>query len=260
MLQYAGREVAVADLKFADTRVLEEAFRMSGGDVINFSNRTFAEFFSDCVGIDILDEKYAASRDSKANRLRHFWKTEENHLVGKVISELIQLADVTFQYAPSKDISDKTVAIANRLLGGMAVEDIAALQVLSEERAFQLLSSSVRDAIDDGKPEAALDRLHTYCVKYIRQVCQGRNIDTAESKPIHALVGEYTKALKADGTIESEITERILKNSIGMMELFNTVRNRQSLAHDNQILGSDESLLIVNHVVSIIRFIQKVER
>jgi hypothetical protein len=51
------------------------------------------------------------------------------------------------------------------------------------------------------------------------------------------------------------MTERILKSIISTLESFNTVRNDQSLAHDNEILTYDEALLIFNHVSSAIRFL-----
>src|SRR5438874_2024817 len=65
--------------------------------------------------------------------------------------------------------------------------------------------------------------------------------------------------LRQEGQIESEMTERILKSSISVLEAFNDVRNNQSLAHDNQTLNYDESLLIFNHVASSIRFIRSIE-
>jgi len=248
----------VADLKYAEKSLLEKLLGMSSGYVLNFSNRTFAEFFADSVGIDILDDKYAANGDSKARRLRFFWQTEEDHIVGKVLSDLIELVSDDLDDATAK-LKAKCSQIAERLVGGMAVEDISALEAPSEERTFQMLASSVKGSISDGEPVAALDRLHTYVMKYMRQVCKSRNIDTSQDKPLHAMTGEYIKLLKADGQIESDLSERILKNSIAIMEAFNIVRNRHSLAHDNDILGNAESLLIVNHIVSTIRFIRTVE-
>jgi Abortive infection C-terminus len=73
------------------------------------------------------------------------------------------------------------------------------------------------------------------------------------------LFGEYVKRLRHDGYLESEMTARILKSSISVLEAFNDVRNNRSLAHDNPILNYDESLLIFNHVASSIRFIKSLE-
>ena len=58
---------------------------MGGGYVLDFSNRTFAEFVSDSVGRDIDDARYAYVSGSKANLLRGFWKEETNRTIGKLL-------------------------------------------------------------------------------------------------------------------------------------------------------------------------------
>lgn len=249
----------MADLSHIEKSLFEKLFGMSSGYVLKFSDRTFAEFIADVVGLHILDDQYAVNGTSKANRMRTFWKIEPNHVVGKVLAELVGLIDDDPTDQALTSLKAKCSQTVARLLGGVLVDDIAALNISSEERAFHLLAASVRDSIDKGEPEAALDRLHTYVTKYMRQICKARRIPTPESKPLHAVVGEYAKLLAATGVIQSRIAEQILKNSIGVMESFNYVRNRQSLAHDNELLERAESLLIVNHVVSTVRFIQAIE-
>ena len=66
--------------------------------------------------------------------------------------------------------------------------------------------------------------------------------------------------MTAEGAIETQMTERILKSSIANLDAFNAVRNEHSFAHDNPILNYEESLLIFNNVMSAIRFIQALER
>lgn len=53
-------------------RVVEDLFRMGGGYVLSFTNRTFAEFFRDELGVDIYSPRYSIEGNSKANRLRFF--------------------------------------------------------------------------------------------------------------------------------------------------------------------------------------------
>lgn len=55
------------------------------------------------------------------------------------------------------------------------------------------------------------------------------------------------------------MTARILKSSISTLEAFNDVRNNQSLAHDNPILGYEEALLIFNHVTALLRFLRSID-
>ena len=96
-------------------------------------------------------------------------------------------------------------------------------------------------------------------MKYIRQLCDKHGIVYAKNTPLHSLFGGYVKYLRQNKMIETEMTERILKSSISIMESFNKVRNEQSFAHDNPILNYDESVLIFNNVASSIKFIQSIE-
>ena len=72
----------MSDLTVIEKRKLERALEMSSGYVLNFSNRTFANFFLECFGIDIYDAKYDYGSGSKANRMRAFWQRESNYLRG----------------------------------------------------------------------------------------------------------------------------------------------------------------------------------
>jgi|SRR5687768_15779281 hypothetical protein len=111
----------------------------------------------------------------------------------------------------------------------------------------------VREVIEKNQPEAGLDRLHTFVIKYVRTICELRGIEVNRDKALHSIFGEYVKRLREAGHLESVMTERIIKSSISVLEAFNDVRNNQSLAHDNPILNYEESLLIFNHVASSIR-------
>jgi len=93
----------------------------------------------------------------------------------------------------------------------------------------------------------------------VRVVCEQNGIVVSRDKALHSLFGEYVKKLRDDGVLESEMTVRILKSSISVLEAFNDVRNNRSLAHDNPILNYEESLLIFNHVASLIRFLRALD-
>jgi hypothetical protein len=79
----------MADLTSSEKRKLERLFGMGSGYVLDFSNRTFAEFIEESARRDIYDVRYDHGSGSKANRLRGFWGVEGNHLTGKLIEDLI---------------------------------------------------------------------------------------------------------------------------------------------------------------------------
>lgn len=79
----------MANLTTNDKQLLEQLLQMSGGYVLNFTDRTMGEFFRDDVGIDIYANQYNYGSGSKANRIRGFWQTANDQLAGKATTKLI---------------------------------------------------------------------------------------------------------------------------------------------------------------------------
>jgi hypothetical protein len=249
----------MSDLTNTEKRSLERMLGMESGYVLDFSNRTFEEFVTDSIGKNIYDSKYDYGSSSKANRLRGFWNVEPNHIVGKLLEDLIVYA-VEIYSPPDAALLESGKRIAHRLLLSTPVPEIGAITPNTAEKDFATLAKSVREAIEKNEPEAGLDRLHTFVVRYMKVLCEKHGIGTNRDKPLHSMVGEYVKCLRQKNLIESEMTERILKSSISTLEAFNRVRNDHSFAHDNPVLNYEESLLIYNHVTSSVRFLEAVER
>jgi hypothetical protein len=44
---------------------------------------------------------------------------------------------------------------------------LEALKPNSDAKDFELLSKSIKESIEKNEPEAALDRLHTFVIKYV---------------------------------------------------------------------------------------------
>lgn len=249
----------MSDISSIERRKLERLFCMGSGYVLNFSDRTFSEFFEEHTRIDIDAATYRERGTSKANRLRSFWAVEGNHVVGKVIEAMILYGQSENCLFDESGLTDDCWKIAKRLLLDTPVAELDSLTATVDERDFETVAQHVREAIEKNQPEAALDRLHTFVIKYVRTLCEMRGIEVNRDKALHSIFGEYVKRLRDAGHLESVMTERIIKSSISVLEAFNDVRNNRSLAHDNPILNYEESLLIFNHVASSIRFIKSIE-
>ncbi|MCS6112547.1 abortive infection family protein [Clostridium botulinum] len=127
------------------------------------------------------------------------------------------------------------------------------------EESFEVLANSIKTSIDDGQPALALDRLHTYMIKYVRRLCDEHNIVYERDEPLNSCYGKYVKFVISEDKIESEMSKAILKTAISILDEFNYVRNNKSYAHDNDILNKDESMFIYKSVVNIVDFIEIVE-
>lgn len=251
----------MSDLTMIEKRKLERLFEMSDGYILGgcFSNASLQGFVLDVTEKNIYDEAYSRPGTSKANRLRGFWTVEPNHVVGKLLAELIEVVRRTNRTAQDDPVFIEGERIVKRLLQNAPVPEIAAITFTADDRDFEMVAKSVRDAIDRNEPESRLDHLHTLAVKYLRSLCRKHGISVEMSKPLHSLMGEYVKKLKEKGLIESDMTERILRSHISVFDEFCSVRDDKSLAHDNPILNYEESVLIFNYVTSAIRFIRAIE-
>ncbi|MEG4207259.1 abortive infection family protein [Microcoleus sp. Pol7_A1] len=255
----------MSDLSSIEKVKLGKIFEMEGGYVLDFSNITFQEFIIENTNIDISDGKYDYASGSKANRLKAFWAQEANYIVGKLISALLEYWQTKrlinhIEISQSEQaLFDDCSTIPERLKQDSIVENIDAIQPYSNDKEFSVLAKSIRENIQNNEPEVALDRLHTYMVKYTKKLCDKHGISYDKNKPLHSLFGEYVNYLRQNRFIESQMTEKILKHSTKILDDFNHVRNHQSLAHDNPILNYHESVLIFNNVSSAIKFIEAIE-
>jgi len=85
----------MSNLTFTEKKKLEQLLGMKTGYVLDFSDRTFAEFITDATGRNIFDERYSYASGSKANRLRAFWQKEDNTTVGKLMGEMLNYSEET---------------------------------------------------------------------------------------------------------------------------------------------------------------------
>jgi len=107
----------VSSLKSHEKVIFEKLLKSPDGKegyVLNFSDRTYSEFFNE-LGLRIDDVKYQVNDGSKMKRLRTFWTIEPDAVVGKVLDGLLQYAEAIQKIELSDKIKAKSVI--NRLLG-----------------------------------------------------------------------------------------------------------------------------------------------
>jgi hypothetical protein len=222
--------------------------------VLDLTNRLFRELVLDSVRLDI-DDPTIGGNGSKAVRLRHFWNNQPDHIVGWLLRDLVERAP-----HGNATLRRRCTAAADRLLQSAAVHDASVISELSGIEDFERLAAGIRDSIEKNEPEAGLDRLHTFTVKFVRWLSERRGMTVDRDKSLNATFGMYVKKLQELKLIDSRMTEMILKTSISVLDAFNNVRNNRSLAHDNVLLNREESLLIFNHATTSIRFIWALEQ
>jgi hypothetical protein len=250
----------MVQLKHSERRILEDALSMGDGYVLNFSDRTFAEFFDD-QGITIYQEKYGFNGTSKAKHMRAFIEVEDAFTVCGVMRQLWEHREGIPQYNkadPTGHLKTRFFAVLDKLESVGAVPRTDAIDRFARDQTLDELVASIERDIGANRPAAALDRLHTYCMKKFAHLLVVRGAHWERSEPLHSRVGKYVKALGQDRELR-EVTAQIIKNAIGVFDKFNHVRNNQSLAHDNELLDPAEARFIYDSITAILRFVKSVE-
>lgn len=128
---------------------------------------------------------------------------------------------------------------------------------------WSVLHTDITEALSRNEPSLVLDRLHTFSVKLIRELCEKKKIaildDKGKQLPLHSLAGMLVKYYKKNNCFQSDFSEQVLKTSISLFDKYNNIRNDQSYAHDNEILNKSEAMLAVRIMTATLDFIYEFE-
>jgi len=253
----------MADLSYQEKKVVKDSLVQSGY-VLDFSNNTFQDFVADVTKINIEDPKYSEGNSgSKGQRLLKFVELESDYTVGLLLKALFdELVQYNNNNRKNRDNNfyRPYINVFERLIGGgNIVEHIDAIQANNDDKDFHTLAKLIRESIENNEPEAALDRLHTFLIKFLKELCDSHNIQHSKDETVNALFGKYVKIIREKGFIESQMADKIVRFSFQIMDAFNDIRNNKSFAHDNPILNYDESVLIFSNVTAMVKFIQSME-
>jgi hypothetical protein len=75
-------------IRSIDMQFIDKIFAMEGGYVLDFSDRTMAQFFAEELNIDIDDPRYRDDGGSKGKRLRCFLRKEDTDSVVRALNAL----------------------------------------------------------------------------------------------------------------------------------------------------------------------------
>lgn len=243
---------------------VETVLGMDSGYVLDFSDRTFDDFFFETVNIDPSAQSrlFSGRGSSKAKRLRSFIENASPHLVAKVFRELWEHREA--RILGGAYINEKTQALyfsaIARIEGRADQIDTTAIEAFEPNETLEELVASIRRDLDSKKPHAAIDRLHTYCMKrFAALIRKHGGPECGKDDPLHSHVGKYVKLLQQKHYL-TPVSDRIVKTHIAVFQEMNPIRNDQSFAHDNDTLVTmDEARFIFDSVTAFLRFSKAID-
>ena len=239
----------------SEIRLIEQfvAWPRGIGYVLDFSDRTFQEYFEDEFRVDIYDPAYQDRGSSKRHHLIAFCLKESPTFVARVLRALAdkrrELA-TTSSMPPDDGLEDRFDALVTAIETRGDQPSTDALYRYEQDRTLDELVADLQRTLDSNKPEAALDHLHTYCMKKLAYLLSLREVACAHNEPLHARFGKYRRCLLKETDLHESL-DLAMKAAISVLQKFNDVRNHRSLAHDSVILGHHEARYIFDVVTAL---------
>lgn len=243
--------------------VFDQIFHSGGGYVLDFSDRTMAEWFEESFDLNIFQERFQVEGASKGKTLRGFVEVAEPRLVARILRTLWQYRCDLDGYMEA-DPGDETrlkawlEQFANELENASSLNLEDAFKDFSGDTTLPKLRASIAGDLVAEKPDVALDRVHTYCVKRFRALLNSRGQTVDAKTPLDAIFGAYGKALRDEGAV-SAFALPTLRVQHKLFESLNQARNKRSFAHDNELLEVSEAQFIIDSVLASLAFIERIE-
>lgn len=248
----------------ASREALEKCLGMESGYVLDFSDRTFADFFYETVNIDVqVSNLFDGRGTSKAKRLRAFIENSRPGLVAKVLRELWEYRVAGKDGSKEQDedqLRERYFAVVALFEGEDTSIDTSAFEAFEPNETLEELVAAIRRDLDAKRPQAAMDRLHTYCMKRFASLIRKHGgEESGKNDPLHSRVGKYVKLLRKQRTF-TPMSDRIIRSSINVFEALNPIRNDQSFAHDNpDLIEMEEARFIFDSVTAILRYVKAID-
>lgn len=244
---------------------LEHVLGMESGYVLDFTDRTFDAFFRETIGIDPEEHThlFTGRGTSKAKRLRSFIEKGRPNVVAKLLRELWKYKESEMLEPQSRDSEKQRelyFSTIGLIEGRCDTIDTSAIEAFEPNETLEELVASIRRDLDANKPQAAIDRLHTYCMKRFASLVKKRGGgECGKDDPLHSRVAKYVNLLREQQDL-TPMSERIVKSSISVLTEMNPIRNNKSLAHDNpDLVEMEEARFIFESVTAFLRFSKSID-
>lgn len=159
----------------------------------------------------------------------------------------------------------RTAHAQRRLLGlAKRCREVAAVGATEPSISSEVVQRALAEAstllVSHG-PASAIDRVHTAMHGYLRTLCRAHQVDLTTA-PAEPRITHYFKALRQqhpslrDLGVQDDSMKGILFSLANILDQFDPIRNRASLAHANDaLIERHEALLVINVARSVMQYL-----
>ena len=227
---------------------------------ISYSKTHTRNMIWEACKIDIFsDGEYNLSQEKC---IRKIWEEKNDYSIGCLLKVMLDFYLEFFDGGAGQE-KQKEYEYLRELEKSLLKEETISLPT-AYNGDLLLLKQDIGRNIAQGTPELILDRLHTFAVYFLRELCSKHNIDIKNGQgdylSLQTLVANLKKIYKDDNYFSSEFPYIAVQNSINCFDKFNDIRNNRSYAHANPILAKIEAEYVVSIISSTLFFIDNIEK
>lgn len=226
---------------------------VSGGYLGNSSYRSHHEFYIE-LDLDIDPYKYDGTT---RERFIKVLSESPPQVQARILEGVLARFPVGNSELRTAERAAEIRGWITRLRSGPHVEQ-PALRITSEVVERALLDA--QELLRATGATSGVDRLHTALHGYLREVCGSADLTTAEDAPLTELFKQVRGAHPAfrDLGPRSEEILRVLRALATILDSFNPLRNKASVAHPNPaLLPEPEAMLVINVARSILHYVDE---
>lgn len=256
----------MSSLSYFDREIIDRLFN-DGGYVLNFSTDRFNSFTESSVGIRVCD-KY---RLSKGKSFWEFCENEEDHLVKKLLHDLLHYYEINFsdelQQDDQKNKLFEQVKQIELSLGEHRKSLSGLFSVFQEDFTSEYIDNQINmmmASIENNPTEAigkAKELIETCCIT----ILENKEISIDKSWNVQQLSKQAVKSLKltpddiADSAKASDTIKKLLSNLASICAYMAELRNPYGSGHGKSAsykgLSSRHARLAVGATASVVSFL-----
>lgn len=184
-------------------------------------------------------------------------RSEDYNKIKAIIDKKIEMIDKPKIINTDSSDKDNKYEIDQKIIK----YDTNELEELIKRLQFsKIIENSLNDAkvlIENCGAPNAIDRMHTALHQYLKMICKDYedkvNITLPNSPGITNLYKEVSnKIITVQNGNTEKAVDKILKGTINALD---EIRNRNSLAHPNELLEEAEARLVIDSIVMILKYL-----
>ena len=242
-------------------KLVEDYIGTNGGYLNSFSYGIHDAFYHRWCDLDVDVPSYRAKGLTTLKAFMQILKDSEARAQAKIIRGVFEMIPPPEEIVDNESRKKLTVhkellAIAARLEADGQVDTPVIQHTI--EVVFEALKDAEALLVSRG-PKSAVDRAHTALHGYLRTLCQNRNIAMPTDPSLTAVFKVIREKFPEYSIVSLHDTEgkRVIGSIASALDSLNTIRNRSTMAHPNELLLNDaEAMLYINLARTVMAYIE----